>query len=114
MSNEKLSVKLYRHKTYRDLYLIRTNLCGGNKNSAFYETTKNLREAIDSVLYYKEKDTSFEKWIDWFTDDYGVTELKVKTILTKEAEFDGYKGVLEKEVVLPVSEFELVELREVE
>lgn len=26
--------------------------------------------------------------------------------------FDGYKGVLEKEVVLPVSDFELVELKE--
>lgn len=42
----------------------------------------------------------------------GVTELKVKTVLKKEMEFDGYKGVLEKEVVLPVSEFELVELKE--
>lgn len=112
MSNEKLSVKLYRHKVHKDLYLIRTNLCGGNKDSAFYGTTKDLQKAIDSILYYNAKDTTFEKWMDWFKDENGVTELKVKTVLKKEMEFDGYKGVLEKEVVLPVSEFELVELKE--
>lgn len=50
--------------------------------------------------------------MDWFKDENGVTELKVRTVLKKEIEFDGYKGVLEKEVVLPVSDFELVELKE--
>lgn len=35
MKNETLSVKLYRHKVYKDLYLIRTNLRGGNKNRHF-------------------------------------------------------------------------------
>lgn len=112
MENEKLSVKLYRHKVYKDLYLIRTNLRGGSKDSAFYETTKDLRKAIDSILDYNDKDTTFEKWMVRFKDENGVTKLKVKTVLKKEVEFDGYKGILEKEVVLPVSEFELVELKE--
>lgn len=112
MKNETLSVKLYRHKVYKDLYLIRTNLRGGNKKSPFYEITKDLQKAIDSVLYYNNKDGTFEKWMDRFKDENGVTELQVKTVFKKEIEFDGYKGVLEKEVVLPVSDFELVELRE--
>lgn len=112
MSNEKLSVKLYRHKVYKDLYLTRTNLCDGSKESPFYETTKDLQKDIDSILYYNNKDTTFEKWMDWFKDENGVTELKVKTVLKKEMDFDGYKGVLEKEVILPVSDFELVELKE--
>lgn len=112
MENEKLSVKLYRHKVYKDLYLIRTNLCGGSKESSFYEVTEDLQKAIDSVLYYNNKDETFEYWMNRFKDENGVTELKVKTVFKKEIEFDGYKGVLEKEVVLPVSEFELVELRE--
>jgi hypothetical protein len=47
-----------------------------------------------------------------FKDENGVTELKVKTVFKKEIEFDGYNGILEKKVVLPVSEFELVELKE--
>lgn len=47
-----------------------------------------------------------------FKDENGVTELKVKTVFKKEMEFDGYKGILEKEIILPVSEFEIVELKE--
>lgn len=113
MENEKLSVKLYRHKVHKDLYLIRTNLCGGSKDSAFYEITKDLQKAIDSVLdYNNQKNETFEKWMDWFKDENGVTELQVKTVFKKEMELDGYKGILEKKVVLPVSDFELVELKE--
>lgn len=112
MNDKKLSIRIYRHKIYKDFYLIRTNLCGGNKDSAFYETTNDLRKAIDNVLYYDNKDGAFEHWMNWFKDENGVTELKAKTILTKEMDFDGYKGVLKKEVILPVSEFELVELKE--
>ena len=113
MKNEKLSVKLYRHKVYKDLYLIRTNLRGGSKKSPFYEITNDLQKAIDSVLdYNNQKNETFEKWMDRFKDENGVTELQVKTVLKKEMDFDGYKGVLEKEVILPVSEFELVELKE--
>lgn len=112
MENEKLSVKLYRHKVYKDFYLIRTNLCGGSKESSFYEVTEDLQKAIDSVLYYNNKDETFEYWMNRFKDENGVTELKVKTVFKKEIEFDGYNGILEKKVVLPVSEFELVELKE--
>lgn len=112
MDDERLSVKLYRHKTHKDLYLIRTNLCGGSKNSAFYETTNSLRKALDSVLYYEDKYEIFEEWMNRFKDENGVTELKVKTVFKKEMEFDGYKGILEKEIILPVSEFEIVELKE--
>ena len=113
MENEKLSVKLYRHKVYKDFYVIRTNLCGGSEKSPFYEITKDLQKAINSVLdYNNQKNETFEKWMDRFKDENGVTELQVKTVFKKEIEFDGYKGVLEKKVVLPVSEFELVELKE--
>lgn len=55
MKNETLSVKLYRHKVYKDLYLIRTNLRGGNKKSPFYEITKDLQKAINSVLDYNNQ-----------------------------------------------------------
>ena len=42
----------------------------------------------------------------------GHSELKAKIILEKEIDFDGYKGVLKKEAIYPLDDFELITLVE--
>ena len=107
MDSEKLTLKVYRHKIYKDIYLTRGSCCGGSVNAEFYKTTTNLIEAVRNA-----NSEEFEEYMHWFLDDSGITKLKVKATLIKEMDFDGYKGVLKKELLLPVSEFELIVLKE--
>lgn len=100
-----MELKFYRHKEYKDLYLVRTNVCGGNENSSFYGTTSNVLDAIRSLEYHGD---NFLDWYKRFPNN------KTETVLVKEMELDGYKGTLKKTVCLPIKEFELVTLREVE
>ena len=97
-------LKFYRHKDYKDLFLKRNNCCGGNANTAFYDVTRDVLEAIRSLQAYGG---DFLKWLKSFP------ETKTKATLYKEAEFDGFKGQLTKQVWLNVADFELVILREV-
>ena len=100
-----IELKFYRHKEYKDLYLKRSSYCGGNANTPFYEVTKDVFEAIRSL------DFNGDDFMSWY---HTFPENKTKVIFMKEMEFDGYKGILKKEVWLPISGFELVTLREVE
>ena len=36
-----MELKLYRHKNYKDIYLVREScVCGGGENTQFYRATK--------------------------------------------------------------------------
>lgn len=93
---EKLSIRVYRHKEYKNVYLKRNWKYAGGGLDTEYAATTNLREAIDSVLFNEFE----EKLYVMYTDK-------------KEMEFDGYKGVLAKEIRLYLKDFEKVVLKEV-
>lgn len=94
-----IELKAYRHKTMKDLYLVRTSMCGGGPNTEFYKVAENVLDAIRNYNAYKD---DFMGWYHSFPSN------KAKATFTKEMEFDGYKGTLKKEMWIPVSEFELV------
>ena len=103
MTTGKIELKLYRHKTYKDLYLKRTNFSGIGKHIERYEVTRDIFEAIMSCNLHPD----FMEWLSIYPHS------KVKAEFTKEIDLDGFKGRVKKEVYLSVSEFELVEFREV-
>ena len=101
---EKIDIKLYRHKYFEDVYLARNyGYCGGNKDTPFYYGTQDILEAIRSA-----QDKNF---LDWHNRIDG---LSAKFTDSKEIDIDGYKGTIKKEFSFPVSEFEIVTLRETE
>lgn len=103
-----LNVKLYRHKTEKDVYLMRDwAVCGGGPDTPFYKATTNPIEAILNTSYEKVYNKGFE---DWFNSMGG--NLYVKYTKEKEMEFDGYKGKLQKEIKLYVRDFEKIVLTE--
>lgn len=97
-------LKFYRHKEYKDLFLKRNCCCGGGEETEFYDVTRDLLEAIRNLEQNKED------FLNWF---HRFPKTKTKVTLYKEAEFDGFKGKLTKQVWLYVKDFELVTLREV-
>ena len=104
-----LSVKLYRHKDEKGVYLMRNwGYCGGNSDTEFYKATTNPIEAIQNTCAETRAKEPFEHWFDRFNG-----ELYVKYTQEKEMNFDGYTGKLTKEVKLYVRDFEKVVLQEV-
>lgn len=102
--SEKLSVKVYRHKEEKNVFLVRNwGLCGGSVDSEFYKTTTDLIEAIRNVAGRQD----FENWMNSFNG-----ELYVKHKKKLDVEIDGYTGTLEKEIKLYVRDFEKVTLTE--
>lgn len=95
-------LKFYRHKEYKDLYLIRSNVCGGNHNSQFYTVTSDVLASIRMV----SDNPDFLEWFKRYPDNY------VTTVIKKKFDWDGFSGELKKEINLPVKEFELVTLCE--
>lgn len=105
-----INLKLYRHKYYKDIYLARNwGYVGGNHTTPFYFATKELIPAITDA-----NKPDFRSWMNSFLDEEGKTKLKAKITLSREIEFDGYKGICCKELELPVTEFECVEFVESE
>lgn len=105
----KIELKIYRHKEYQDVYLLRNYaLVGGNANSEWYSATRNLNEAIRNAnfLYGCER---FEERFRVFDEP-----TKVEIVDEKDFEFNGYKGKLKKEITLLVTDFEKVIIREVD
>ncbi len=110
----KTEIILYRHKIYKDIYLIRNwNICGGTPETEWFGATKSLKKAIEKLWRYDDKTQDYrlgdlKKEIEehFFDFEKGKSELKVKITLQKELEFDGYKGTLTKEETYPVSDFE--------
>ena len=103
-----MELKFYRHKEHKDVFLVRTNMCGGNADTAFYNATRDVIEAITSVRNVEISNKSFLFWASRFSDT------SVTVTLEKRVELDGYSGIIHKKVRIPVSEFELVTLVEKE
>lgn len=115
----KIKIKLYRHKIYKDIYLIRNwSICGGSCETEWFEATKSLKKAIENLWDY---DTNKKEYymndlgqeIERRFFENGKSELKAKITLKKELEFDGYKGTLTKEEKYSVNDFEPFILTEV-
>ena len=108
----KIEIKLYRHKIFKDIYLIRNwCICGGGTETEWFEATQSLKKAIENLWRYDSKHdnyylTNIEKEIKSRFFENGKSELKAKIILKKEVDFDGYKGILTKEEVYPLDDFE--------
>lgn len=101
---EKLKVSVFRHKTYKNVFLTR-NWCICGACSDTYSVTENLISAIENVNNpYHMKRSKFDSF---FRDN-----MTVEFTLKKEMEFDGYSGTLEKKVNLKVTDFEEVILTE--
>ena len=98
-----MELQFYRHKEYKNIFLKRSCYCGGNKTTQFYDATFDVLEAIRDLDSHKE---DFLSWLHTFP------ETKTEVVLKKEMEFDGYKGTLCKKILLNISDFELVTLRE--
>ncbi len=99
-------IVIYRHKTNKDIYLIRNwYICGGGPDTNWFEATKDIYEAIknskdndDRTIEEAYKSRAFPK------------ELKAKITVSKEFDFDGYRGTLKKELLFKVADFEKITL----
>lgn len=110
---KKIKLIVYRHKERKDIYLKRNwGVCGGGETTEFYGATTSVVEAIGSVNASPRMNEKFESWFNSFLDKDGKTKLVVKIQDKKEFDFDGYKGIATKEIVLRVADFERVELIE--
>jgi hypothetical protein len=108
IKDNKIEIRFYRHKIYKNIYLKKNNyIYGGSSNAAWFAATTDLLEALNS---FKNKDVVTEYKNHFYSD--GHSELKAKIILEKEIDFDGYKGVLKKEAIYPLDDFELITLVE--
>lgn len=100
----KLKISVFRHKTYKDVFLTRIwCICGASSDT--YKTTTDILSAIDSVNAHKS--TRPNKFDYFFREN-----IVVKHTMKKEMEFDGYSGVLTKEIELKLTDFEEVILTE--
>lgn len=105
--DEKLKVRVFRHKTYKDVFLAR-NWCICGANSDTYRIAHHLLDAIDSANTRHDS----RKFEDYLNFTYMGKGLTVTHKLKKDMEFDGYTGTLVKEVELNVSDFEEIYLTE--
>lgn len=112
---EKLELKIYRHKVYKDIYLIRKwGLCG-TPSFKWFKGTKNLaeyfKEYTDHKGYTLEQEYNEKINDDWYYKQNKI-QVGAKIEIEKEMEFDGYKGLMKKTLELPLDEFECVILKE--
>lgn len=99
-------IAIYRHKTNKDIYLIRNwYVCGGSPDTEWFEATKDIYKAIKN-----SRNNANETIEEAYNTRAFPNELKAKIIVDKEFEFDGYKGILKKELVFKVSDFEKITL----
>ena len=99
-------IVIYRHKTNKDIYLTRNwRFCGGGPDTNWFEATDDIYEAIKNSKNNDSKTIEEAYNTRAFPD-----ESKAKIIVDKEFEFDGYKGILKKELVFKVSDFEKITL----
>ena len=99
-------IVIYRHKTNKDIYLIRNwYISGGGPDTNWFEATKDIYEALKN-----SKNNNNKTIEEAYNSRAFPNELKAKITVDKEFEFDGYKGILEKELVFKVSDFEKITL----
>lgn len=106
--DEKLEISIFRHKTYKDVFLTR-NWCVCGASSDTYKTTTDVFAAIGSANLRSNASKSARpnKFDYYFREN-----IVVKHTMEKEMEFDGYSGVLTKEIELKLTDFEEVILTE--
>lgn len=105
---DKIEIKLYRHKVYKNIYLVRRwCVCGGSPDTDFFYATDSLQIALENT---SKGDMEIEYTKFWY--EKGHSRLKAKIVLEKDMEFDGYKGKMRKELELPLDDFELIILKE--
>ena len=99
-----LEVRLYRWKEDKDVYLTREYFPSREMKHGdgyVFDTTKDLRDALWQ--------TSSSDFAESMRDLKGVKHTQYLYFTNEE----GYKGTLEKNIFIPISDFELVVLREV-
>ena len=101
---DKLKISVFRHKTYKDVFLLRYwGICA--TTNAAYKTTTDVLLAIENAN--KGKFAGTGKFDEFFREN-----IVVKHTMEKEMELDGYSGVLTKEIELKLTDFEEVILTE--
>lgn len=106
MSNE---LFVYRHKTDKDVYLIRKyGFYGSSDADNYYDVTSSFKEAIKNVV--QDNNGEFESCLRLPYSYKGNYEADDTLTLrrTKKFEFDGYSGVLPKEFRYHLCDFEKV------
>lgn len=99
-------IVIYRHKTNKDIYLIRNwHICGGGPDTEWFEATKYIYEAIKNSRNNDNRTIE-----EAYNSRAFPNELKAKIIVEKDFDFDGYKGTLKKELVFKVADFEKITL----
>ena len=99
---------VYRHKTDKNVYLMRNYNCvGGSCAYHFYSVTNSFRDALKNVLSAKTP-YDFENHLrtpySFMSEVDDTLELKVY----KDFNFDGYTGRLEKKIMYHLCDFEKV------
>ena len=112
-----MELKFYRHKKYKDIYLKRNFHIMGSPEAEWWSATDKLYEALQSYRKYDSKlnkhiDIDIEKEYKEFKNHDWFPRYKTTFTFEKEMEFDGYVGKLKKEEILPLSDYELVILKE--
>ena len=114
---DKLRLKIYRHKIYKDIYLIRNWGICGSPEADWFQATKSIKEYFSNYETYDGRtlDKEYAKRVNdkSFTYDRdGKCRMTANVTLKKDFDFDGYKGKLEKTLKLPIDEFECIILEE--
>lgn len=114
---DKLELKIYRHKIYKDIYLIRNWCTCGSPEADWFKATKSIKEYFNNYETYDGEtlEKAYKERINdkSFTfDSNGKCRTMANITLKKDFDFDGYKGKLEKVLQLPIDEFECVVLKE--
>lgn len=114
---DKLRLKIYRHKIYKDIYLMRNWGTCGSPEADWFKATKKIKEYFNNYENYNSEtlDKVYEEIINdkGFTfDKNGKCRMTADITLEKDFDFDGYKGKLKKVLELPIDEFECITLVE--
>lgn len=105
-------VYVYRHKDNKDIYLLRKYQCvGGARADHFYEVTTDFKEALKNTIGHDTLEFECHLRTPYNFNEY--VDDTVPLIIKKEFEFDGYKGVAQKEVRFHLCDFEKVIFEEV-
>lgn len=114
---EKMKIKLYRHKAHKNIYLKRNWHIMGSPKAEWWSATDKLYEALQSYRKYENHEVievDIEKEYEKFKNDPWFPQYITRYTFEKEMEFDGYKGNLKKEEIMPLSDYELVILEELD
>ena len=107
MNEKKLCV--WQHKTEKGIYLVRNRECiGGSTAQHFFRVTDDFSEAVRNFLQCD--DMEFEQYLRIPYSCGHKVDDTVPFVKQFDAEIDGYKGMLRKEVRYSLKDFEKVVL----